>query len=106
MREVIPFTYLLEELAKIFPIYMPKPEVYCKVFEDNRSCIAMAEGQKFSPTCRTKHIALKFHHFRKMVQQKRIRILPIRSAEQTADILTKPLPDNAFIYLRKKLNGW
>eukprot|EP00957_Ditylum_brightwellii_P203995 15337136-Ditylum_brightwellii.AAC.1 len=62
MREVIPFMALLTELSKVFDLYMPKPEVHCKVFEDNQSCISIAKSYKFSP--RTKHIALKYHHFR------------------------------------------
>eukprot|EP00957_Ditylum_brightwellii_P058943 4470200-Ditylum_brightwellii.AAC.1 len=35
IREVIPFMYLLQELTNIFELHMPKPEVHCKVFEDN-----------------------------------------------------------------------
>ena len=31
-----------------------------KVWEDNNGCIALANGQKFSP--RTKHIGMKYHH--------------------------------------------
>eukprot|EP00978_Attheya_sp_CCMP212_P014686 scaffold37545_cov64-Attheya_sp.AAC.1 len=91
MREVIPFMNLLKELSVIFDIYLPEPEVHCKVFEDNNSCIAVAESTKFSP--RTKHIAIKYHHFRSFVSgpQKCLKILPIDTREQTADIFTKPL---------------
>ena len=104
MRDVIPFMYLLKEISCIFDIHLPKPEVYCRVFEDNQSCIAVEESPKFTP--RTKHIAIKFHHFRSFVQKKVIRILHIGTKEQTADIFTKPLDEQAFKYLRGKLNGW
>mmetsp|Transcript_28921 Transcript_28921/g.42007 ORF Transcript_28921/g.42007 Transcript_28921/m.42007 type:complete len:105 (+) Transcript_28921:194-508(+) len=104
MREVIPFMYLLQELSCIFDLHLPKPEVHCKVFEDNQSCIAIANSYKFSP--RAKHIALKYHHFHKFVQEGKLVILPITSAEQIADIFTKPLNDKVFEYLRNKLMGW
>ena len=96
---------VLVEISCVFEeVHMPKPEVHCKVFEDNRSAIAMAESNKFTP--RTKHIALKYHHFRRYVQSKAIRIFPIDTKEQTADIFTKPLEATLFLYLRKKLCGW
>ena len=41
---------------------------------------------------RTKHINVKFHHFRDYVKRKLITILPIRSEDNPADTLTKPLP--------------
>ena len=104
MRQVIPMMNLITEISCIFDIYMPKPEVHCKVFEDNRSAVTIAEANKFTP--RTKHIALKYHHFRRYVKEKIIQIYPIGTQEQTADIFTKPLDDKTFLYLRKKLNGW
>ena len=61
MRTVIPLMNMLIEINCIFDIPMPKPQVHCKVFEDNRSAITIAEANKFTP--RTKHIALKYHHF-------------------------------------------
>ena len=104
MREVIPFMNLLAEVSCVFDVHTPKPEVFCKVFEDNRSCIAIAEANKFSP--RTKHIALKYHHFRSFVKAKTIQIFPIDTKEQTADIFTKPVDDKTFFHLRRKLLGW
>jgi histone deacetylase 1/2 len=104
LREVIPFMILLTELSVIFDITLPKPKVYCKVFEDNESCIAMATKNRFSP--RTKHIALKYHHFRQYVDDGRIIVESINTKEQTADLLTKPLDTGLFEYLRRKLMGW
>ena len=104
MRQVIPCMNLLIEISCVIDIPMPKPEVHCKVFEDNRSAITIAEANKFTP--RTKHIALKYHHFRSYVKSKAIQIFPIDTKEQTADIFTKPLDEQPFLYLRKKLNGW
>ena len=104
MREIIPFMTLLQEVNAIFSINMPKPKFHCKVFEDNNSCISLATQQKFSP--RTKHIALKYHHFRQYVRDNIVEILPIDTKEQIADIFTKPLDEKSFTYLREKFLGW
>ena len=95
---------LLKEGHSIFKLHIPKPKIHWKVFEDNNSCIAMAEAAKFSP--RTKHIALKYHHFRRIVKDQTIKILPIDTKEQTVDIFTKPLDEALLVHLRKKIMGW
>ena len=94
----------MTELSVILDIHDPDPVVKCKVFEDNESCIAIANSGKFSP--RTRHIAIKYHHFREYVKKGVIKILPIDTKEQTADIFTKPLSPDLFKYLRAKLAGW
>ena len=104
MRDVIPMMNLLDEFRKILFIEEKIPSVRCTVFEDNTSCISVATAP--SMTSRTKHIALKYHHFRSFVKNGTIKILPIGTAEQTADILTKPLSGDLFLYLRKKMMGW
>ncbi len=104
LREVIPLISLIEELSDIFPLYVNQPDFFCKVWEDNQSCITMTQTDKFTP--RTKHIALKYHHFWSFVDSQRIKIEYIRSEDQLADILTKPLPDGLFHTLRFRLMGW
>ena len=104
LREVIPLITLLNELKEIFPIHNPTPEIHCKVWEDNNGALSLAQNQKFSP--RTKHISIKYHHFREHVNRGTISIHPIDTKEQTADIFTKPLDESLFIYLRKKLSSW
>ena len=104
MRAVIPLLQMFQELKGVFGIHSLVPVVKCRVFEDNESAIAMSKNKKFTP--RTKHIALKYHHFRKFVSDKTINILSVDTREQIADILTKPVELNQFIYLRRKLSGW
>ena len=104
LREVIPLMQLLTEVNKVFSLNLPTPEVHCKVWEDNNGCITLAQSQKFSP--RTKHIAIKYHHFRQHVKDGTISIVAIDTKEQTADIFTKPLDKSLFVHLRKKLCGW
>ncbi len=104
LREVIPLMTMMEELKGAFPIEISIPNFNCTVHEDNQSCISMATKQKFSP--RTKHIALKYHHFRSYVNSKKIEVHYINTHDQIADALTKPLDATTFFTLRKLLCGW
>ena len=104
MREVIPFMNLMVEVGEVFPLHNPKPEFHCKVFEDKNSCIRVAESSKFTP--RTKHIAIKYHHFQKHVADKTISIFPIDTKDQLADTFRKPLDIVIFRKLRLLLMGW
>ena len=104
MRDVILFMFLMKEISLVFLVQLPTPEVSCQVFEDNTSCIKVAKSPKFTP--RTKYIAIKYHHFRRFVQNKIIKLIHIDTEEQTANIFTKPVTNDAFQYLRNKLMGW
>ena len=105
-REVIPFMNLLKEISKYMKLDVKTSTMCCKVFEDNTSCITIAEGRKFSP--RTKHISLKYHWFRQFLSgpNKLLEVKYVNTKEQIADIFTKPLDTGLFQNLRKKSNGW
>ena len=103
MREVLPLMDLMKELGCVLDFNTSKPDFYCQVFEDNRSTITVAECKKYTP--RTKHIALKHHHFRQFVYDNTIRIKAIDTKQQIADIFTKPLEKEFFKYLRGKMNN-
>ena len=104
LRQVLPLMKMMEEINEVFPLLISKPNFVCKVHEDNQSCIKMASGTKFSP--RKKHIALKYHHFRSHVKSGRVNIHYRPTGEQLADLLTKPLLNEAFFTLRYILCGW
>ncbi len=105
LREVIPLMELIKELEGAgFAIKKDKPRVYCEAFEDNEGALEMARSPKMRP--RTKHINIKYHHFRDAVKKGDIVINAIDTEEQQADIMTKPLDEKAFIYLRKMIMGW
>jgi hypothetical protein len=104
LREVIPLLTVMEEINEVFPLMMNPPNFYCKVWEDNQSCIAMATSQKFMP--QTRHIALKYHHFKQYVESGKIRINYVHTEVQQADILTKPVKIELFSKLRYMLMGW
>jgi hypothetical protein len=52
---------------------------------------------------KTKHIPIKYHILREQVAEKNIRVEYVGTKEQVADIFTKPLPREAFEYLRQRL---
>ena len=52
---------------------------------------------------RTKHLNNVYHHFRESVQNNEVTLIAVRSDEQLADLLTKPLPDNLFQHFRDKV---
>ncbi len=94
LYKVIPLMTIMKEINKVFPLMMNPPNFYCKVWDDNQSCIMMATSQKFMP--QTKHIALKYHHFKKYAESGEILINYIHKKMQQADILTKPVKIELF----------
>ena len=80
------------------------PKVFCEAFEDNSAALEMALVPKMRP--RTRHINLKYHHFRLHVRDGKIKVYAIDTKNQLADIFTKALPKVDFIRHRKILLGW
>ncbi|PKU63414.1 Retrovirus-related Pol polyprotein from transposon TNT 1-94 [Dendrobium catenatum] len=71
------------------------------IFCDNTSTIALANNPVFH--ARTKHIEIDQRFVRDHIQNHTIRLLPISTIDQIADILTKPLSTIRFKDLRSKL---
>lgn len=70
-------------------------------YEDNQSCIRVAEEPKDSR--RLKHVDIKYDFIRELVQDGRIAISYMPTEKQLADIMTKGLPAGAFGRLREDL---
>lgn len=64
----------------------------------------MARTPRMRP--RTRHINLKYHHFREAVTAGLVSIHAITTDNQIADIFTKPLPHDLFVKFRKQIMGW
>jgi hypothetical protein len=54
---------------------------------------------------KTKHIPIKYQFLWEQVVEKNIRVEYVGRKEKVADIFTKPLPWEAFEYLRQRLRG-
>jgi Reverse transcriptase (RNA-dependent DNA polymerase)/GAG-pre-integrase domain len=105
LREVLPLMRLIQELAQAgFDVSSQSPKVHCRVFEDNSGALAMATTPKMRP--RTRHMNLKYHHFREAVTRGDVTIHAIDTNDQVADILTKPLAETQFNKLRMLMMGW
>jgi len=61
-----------------------------KLYGDNEGSLAMARNPQLHQ--RSKHIDLRWHWIRQMVQDNVINVESCRDPEQTADVLTKALP--------------
>jgi len=69
---------------------------------DNQSSIKLAKNPEFHQ--RTKHIDIRYHHIREMIEKGEIRVEYIASEIiQKADILTKALPKERFRRLRDSM---
>ena len=105
LREAIPLMEMLKEIHKVHNLPVStKPKAMCKVFEDNSGALEIARLPKMRP--RTKHINVKYHHFREYVERKEIEIYAITTDKQQADLLTKNLPGPLFAQLREAIMGW
>ena len=71
------------------------------IFCDNSLAIALSKNSVFHK--RTKHIDTKFHYIRELVNNGEIVLEHCRTQERVVDILTKPLGQKSFEFLRKCL---
>ena len=52
---------------------------------------------------KSKHIEIKYHYFRHMVQRGAVKLQYVATDEHISDVLTKPLSKVKFDYFREKL---
>jgi hypothetical protein len=77
------------------------PEEPTPLFCDNDAASRLAEDQTGHPS--VKHIRVKFHSVRQLVEEESLKVTCIRSTDNTADILTKPLGRSNFLRLQHYL---
>ena len=71
------------------------------IYYDNISAINISKNPMMYT--KKKHMAIKYHYLRELVQEKEVRMEYVNTKEQLADIFTKALPKQAPEYLRGKL---
>ena len=86
---------------KIVLAALDLPQGAVLLHEDNSGAIKWAEGQGHHKV--KKHIGVRYHFVRDMVEAKELVMVPIASVDQTADIFTKGLGQVSFRPLREKL---
>ena len=68
---------------------------------DNQSCIQMSMNPVFHD--KTKHIEIRYHYIRDMMQKGVVELQYVRTNDQTTDVLTKPLLRTKFEHFRRRL---
>ena len=89
--------WLRKLLSDIFDQQLDATCIHC----DNQSCVKLSENPVFHD--RSKHIEIKYHYIRDMVQRGAVKLLYVATEEQIADVLTKPLARMKFEYFRERL---
>jgi hypothetical protein len=88
----------LQELLTGLHFGTPYPmPIHC----DNDAARRLAENHIGHPN--VKHIRVKFHHIHELINDGSVSLLCIHSADNTADILTKPLAQGDFLRLWRYL---
>ena len=73
------------------------------ILEDNQTCISVGTKEIASP--KLKHIDIKYHYVRSMIQENKIKVIYCPTYHQAADILTKGTDKVTFIRHRSTLMG-
>ena len=73
------------------------PVLHC----DSQSAIQLAKNPVFH--AKTKHIDVKYHFIREVVDDKQIQLVKVHTKENPADLLTKGLPWDSFVHCHELL---
>jgi hypothetical protein len=84
-------------LARLFDLELEPTLIHY----DNQSCIKLSENHVFHD--KSKHIEIKYHYIRYMVQRGVVEIQYISTDEHIMNILTKPLSRVKYEYFRDNL---
>ncbi|MCO5588704.1 hypothetical protein L7F22_042663 [Adiantum nelumboides] len=71
------------------------PGLHC----DSQSAIMLAKNPIFH--AKTKHIEVKYHFIRSVLEDKAIELVKVHTDDNSADLLTKGLPTERFAYCRQ-----
>jgi hypothetical protein len=89
--------FLRELLTGLDLLSSPPTSIHC----DNDTASILSEEHVWHP--RVKHIRVKYHYIRDLVADGEIKVTRVRSADNIADILTKPLGRADYVRLRGRL---
>jgi hypothetical protein len=94
VREAV---WLRKVLAGLFGQMLDPTVIHC----DNQSCVKLLENPISHDS--TKHVEIKYHYIRDIVQRKVVRVEYLPTDEQIVDVLTKPLARSKYVYFCDKL---
>ncbi|KAJ0542271.1 putative RNA-directed DNA polymerase [Helianthus annuus] len=94
---VAELTWLETLLRELRVPIRSSPNLWC----DNLGATYLSANPIFH--ARTKHVEVDFHFVRERVAQGKLKVQFISTKDQLADVFTKPLPADRFLYLKSKL---
>ena len=74
------------------------PVLHC----DSQSAIQLARNPVFH--AKTKHVDVKYHFIRELIEDKQLQLVKVHTTENPADLLTKGLPKASFEQCRTLLD--
>jgi hypothetical protein len=90
IRELLPIMWCMQKAHDHGISVLTKPhKIHCKIFQGNEGAIEIAKVPKIR--LRTKHLNIKYHHFREEVKKGTVSIYHDRTKDQISDIFIKPL---------------
>jgi len=115
-RQLLPLRRIMTELSNFGPIavtlnknqpmstftpsfrssYSDRTLPASLIYEDNAACIVLAESDQHKP--RTKHISLKWHHFRDQIQKGEIKVTKIEGKSLCVCVCTTGSKENKLEY--------
>ena len=89
--------WLRKLLSNLFDLQLDATCIYC----NNQICLKLTENPVFHD--KSKHIEIKYHYIKDMVQRGAVKLQYVATEKHIADVLMKPLARVKFEYFRKKL---
>jgi hypothetical protein len=89
--------WLRKLLVGLFDLELELICIWC----DNQSCVKLSENSVFYD--KSKHIEIKYHYIRDMVQKGAVKLQYVATDEQVAVVFTKPQSRVKFVYFGDKL---
>ena len=88
----------LAHLVRALGITVEMPILHC----DSQSAIMLAKNPIFH--AKTKHIDVKYHFIRDMLEEKLLELVKVYTDDNPADLMTKGLPPERFAHCRCTLS--
>lgn len=92
----------LIHLKSLLSEFLNHKTVSAHIFIDNQSTIKLIQNQM--NTKASKHIAIKYHYIKDIINKRIVSISYVPTDENISDIFTKALPANKHLYFCNKLN--
>ena len=97
---------LIEFTSRIDILHIQEVYVVCKAWEENTGTENLANSKGPLMTSRTKHIRIKYHRIRLVIQKNKIEVNRIDTKHQKAYIFTKGLTRFLLENVRYQVMGW